>query len=182
MEGALTIAVQARPAVDVGELFERQGARIGAFIRRRTGEGAHVDDLVQETFLVAHRRAATYRGDAAALTWLFGIANNLCRRHARGRRRLDGFLARLVGRPEPVIERADELLGRTQEIATARAAIAALPDALREVFVLYELEEVEGEAIAGLLDLPIGTVWSRLRSARLRFTSFVQRRRAREEA
>ncbi len=58
------------------DLFAAYAGRVAAFVRRRVGDGPHVDDIVQETFLTAHRELSRFRGDAQHSTWLMGIANN----------------------------------------------------------------------------------------------------------
>ncbi len=74
------------------------------------------------------------------------------------------------------------MIAQAQHLAMARVIIGRLPDALREVFVLYELEELDGEAIGEMLAIPLGTVWSRLHAARRRFSTTMQRHLSRPEA
>jgi RNA polymerase sigma factor (sigma-70 family) len=133
---------------------------------------ADVEDIVQETFLVALRRydpiafGRSVHGEARPSTWLFGILRNVLRNHARGERRrrarLDA-LAQIDAAPPPSDARSalglrllDEFLGELE------------PDR-REVFVLAELEGLRGPEIARTLDINHNTVRSRLRSARQAF-------------
>src|SRR5215472_10975396 len=70
--------------LDVTELYKAHGAFLGRVIQRLLGDGAHVDDLLQETFIVAHKKRDVFDGRADVKTWLYGIAVNLCMRHRRG--------------------------------------------------------------------------------------------------
>jgi RNA polymerase sigma-70 factor (ECF subfamily) len=173
-----------RVGLDASQLFVTHGPFIGRVIRRLTGDGPQVDDLLQETFIVAHRRRADFDPRSDARAWLYGIAAKLCSRHHRGLSRFARLKQRLVeelpeGWASPV-ERPDRALERQEEVRTVREAIERLSFKQREVFVLFELEGLEGEAIAELLGLPLGTVWTRLKAARERFTQQVRRARLKE--
>jgi RNA polymerase sigma-70 factor (ECF subfamily) len=94
--------------------------------------------------------------------------------------RLDRFKGKLaVETPEdsPSPERE---LRRSQGAALLHRAIESLPFKHKEVFVLYELEELEGREISELLDVPLGTVWTRLHKARKLFEKQVAKLRAGE--
>ncbi len=85
--------------IDVGALFEEQGARVLAFTLRMLGNRADAEDATQETFLRAYRHARTYAGDSAASTWLFAIARNVCLDRLRSRApRSFGALEEIVRR------------------------------------------------------------------------------------
>jgi RNA polymerase sigma-70 factor, ECF subfamily len=110
-------------------------------------------------------------------TWLFEI----CVRVAHAQRRTDrDHLADV-----PIEEiggahyQACDLIEHKQQMQVLDVLLDELPMEQRCVFVLYELEEMTGEQIAELLDLPIGTVWSRLRLARQAFRVSIHRRAAR---
>ena len=164
------------PGVDIDALYAEHAPFIGRVVARLTGDGAHVDDLIQETFIVAFKKRATYDGRAAARTWLYGIAANLALRHRRGVGRWLRMLAGLAGEPMSLAMRPDRDLDRARASAVVADVLALLPFKQREVFVLYELEELDGQAIATLLDIPVNTVWTRLHHARKRFTDTMQRR------
>lgn len=163
------------PGLDIEALFAEHAPFIAAVIQRVSGPGAHIDDLVQETFLVAFRNRDRFDGRSQARTWLYGIAIRLCSRRGRSLRRLAGFLRRLSA--EPALEesaRPDGELDRAEKRAVVHAALQRLSLRHREVFVLYELEELEGAEIADLLGVPIGTVWTRLHHARRRFRKLMR--------
>jgi len=164
--------------LDIAALFAEHGEFIANVIRRLAGPGSHVDDLVQETFVVAHRKRHRFDPERAApRTWLYGIAANLCRRHHRSAHRLARLRARLVTEQtdEPAPAPDQEVL-RRQQAAVVHEALARLPFKQREVFSLYELHNLDGASIAAMLDIPEGTVWTRLHHARKRFERLVRAR------
>ena len=137
-----------------------------------------MDDLLQETFIIAFQKAHRFDGTRAeARSWLYGIAANLCRRHGRSQRRAGRFVNRYKEHTElqAKIEGPDRAMIRAEEIQTVRNAIQKLPFKQREVFVLFELEGLEGKAIGSLLNIKEGTVWTRLHYARKSFEKTVQK-------
>jgi RNA polymerase sigma-70 factor (ECF subfamily) len=171
--------------LDVAGLYAEHGAFIGRVIQRLVGSGPHVDDLVQETFIVAFRKRATFDGRAAARTWLYGIAANLSMRHRRGMRRFGLFQDRLArevsATDEDVPDRQlERQLERRRHVAIVHEVLSRLPFKQREVFVLYELEGLDGAQISELLGVPLGTVWTRLRVARQSFEPAMRKRIAKE--
>lgn len=167
--------------LDVAEIYDAHAAFIGRVIQRLTGDGPHVDDLLQETFIVAFRRRGDFDGRAAVRSWLYGIASNLCRRHSRGQRRLWRFRSRLAREPRaPAPPSPEREVERSQAAALVHAALQQLPYRQREAFVLYELEGLQGREIAELLGIPIGTVWTRLHNARRAFAAQVRQSEAAE--
>jgi RNA polymerase sigma-70 factor (ECF subfamily) len=165
------------PALDLDVLYAEHAGFLGRVLVRLVGDGAHVDDLLQETFVVAFRRRDRFDGTSAPRTWLYGIAARLAMRHRRGAgrwlRALAGFTAepRTDSAPGP-----DADVDRAHARAAIRDALEHLPFKQREVFVLYELVELDGPQIAEMLGIPVGTVWTRLHHARRRFQDVMRRR------
>lgn len=118
-------------------------------------------DLCQETFLVAARSADTFEGRSAPYTWLYGIMKNLRRsRRRKAARTLPADAPRLtVATPEA-------RLTREQTHRRVHDAIARLPESQREAVALFYLEELRVAEVADRLNVPIGTVKSRLSAAR----------------
>ncbi|TDD81915.1 RNA polymerase sigma factor [Actinomadura rubrisoli] len=153
-------------------LFDRHAVSIHRYIAQRLGADT-ADDLMAETFLVAFRQRHRYdvsRLDARP--WLFGIATNLMARHRAAEVRKYRLLARssVQGRPldeaavQQVIDRVD-----AQGLHGALASgLAALPRRLRDVLLLFAWAELSYDEIAQALDIPVGTVRSRLFRARRR--------------
>jgi RNA polymerase sigma-70 factor (ECF subfamily) len=181
---SVATSVEARD-LDVGLLYAEHARFIGRVILRLVGDGPHVDDLLQETFLVAYRRRRSFDSRVHPRTWLYGIAINLCRRHRRGLFRLFRFRARLERDPAPTLPSTallpEDHVVRSEALAQALSIVRALPFDQREVFVLYELEEMEGADIAQLLQIPLGTVWTRLHKARAKFMDGLRRRQRAKE-
>lgn len=164
--------------LDIERLFDTHGAFIARVIQRLTGDGPHVDDLLQETFVIAFQKAHRFdETRAEPSSWLYGIAANLCRRYGRSRKRAGNFMSRFTQYENLVsrVEGPDREIIREEEIRTVRRAIEKLPFKQREVFVLFELEGMEGKDIGTLLKLKEGTVWTRLHYARKSFVSTVRK-------
>lgn len=126
---------------------------------------AELPDAVQEVFVVASKRYHELDFSTRLTTWLYAT----CLRVASDRRR------KVKNRQEvSYVEPIDELgISAEQSEAELQRLLASALDTLpleqRAVFTLFELDGLTGEAIAELLDLPLGTVFSRLRLARQRF-------------
>ncbi len=142
---------------------------------------SHVEDVVQEVFLVLHRRRHDFRNESSVKTWLHGIALRVARRH-RGRIQR-GELAPLppnTHSKSPSVE--SRVAGRAQ-LARLDALLDQLPDEQREVFVLAEVAQLRAPEIAEVMGIKLNTVYSRLRLARSRMkTSLEAMRRADSEA
>jgi RNA polymerase sigma-70 factor (ECF subfamily) len=128
-------------------------------------------DATQEVFLVVYKKLPEFEGRAQLGTWIFQI----CRRVASTYRRSAPVRREVVTDSAELSERVDELhvtadvSSLAQAVSMARAILDKLPDSQRDVFILYELEQLSGEEIAEQLCVPLGTVRSRLRLARQAF-------------
>ena len=141
-------------------LFERHVDAIHRFVSRLRASDAHaVDDLVQMTFVRAFQGAARFRGTSAR-SWLYGIAANVVREHARSEIRRKRALE-VVADTLPRTSRPRDLM-----LARLPAAIAELPLDLRAAFVLVDLEGERGTEAAAALGIPEGTLWRRVSEAR----------------
>lgn len=146
--------------------FEATREPLFRFLFGMLGSREEAEDMVQETWLTAHREAERFRGDAALLTWLTGIALN----HARGRlrrRRLERWLT-LDFEVFSAEEAPESAAVRREEAERVRDAVAALPDHEREVLTMFDWEGLSHGEIARLLGCAEGTVWSLLSRARAR--------------
>lgn len=144
------------------DLIERYQQPVHALIWRLfAGRARHrVEDLVQETFVRVLRALPEWEpaGTATLSTWILTIATRLALNELRRPE-----LARLEVEPEG---RSDQTAERRQLGAAIAAAVAALPDAQRAVFVLREYHGLEYREIADVLELDLDTVKSRLSRAR----------------
>ena len=165
-------------ALTLAEVYETQFDFVWRSARRLGVASLHVDDVVQEVFLVVHRRLAEFEGRSALKTWLFGITRRVVRDHRRSARRKP---AEPLGSLEPADQSGmpDAQLSQRQESRTLHALLDALDEDKREVFVLAELEQMSGPEIAEALDVNINTVYARLRAARSAFEQAVVRHQAR---
>jgi RNA polymerase sigma-70 factor, ECF subfamily len=142
----------------------------------RLGVPAHsIDDVVQEAFVAANRRRADI-GAGQARGFLFAAAVRLSSNY-----RQRAHVRREVSQGEQIEEAAsrqpdaEQLLSDKRRCELLEQALAGLSDAHRTVFVLYELEGFSVPEIAGLLELPLGTVASRLGRARGKFSELATR-------
>lgn len=158
----------------LGQLFDRHHVAVHRFaLRLVQGHAADADDIVQQTFLTAHRGAHRFDGRAGARAWLLGIAAQ----HARHRRRSFARVARLLAslRAQPMASpRSPERAAADHErLARLEAAIDRLPARAREVFLLCEVEQVRGVDAAIVLGAPEGTIYRRLHDARRRLRALL---------
>jgi RNA polymerase sigma-70 factor (ECF subfamily) len=112
----------------------------------------------------------TFRGSSAFYTWLYRIAFNLAMSHARREHKtasLDGLKSLTGSEPVDGQPAPDAGLLRDEHIALVRAALAELDVDYRQIIVLREIDGCRYEEIAEILDVPIGTVRSRLFRARM---------------
>ena len=139
---------------------------------------ADAEDAVQQVFIVASQKVADIE-PGRERAFLFGTALRIASRARRTAQRRREVLDDEPGDrvdPEPT---ADEQLDRARARAELDAILDGMPIELRAVFVLFELEQVTMAEIATLLDLPPGTVASRLRRAREHFQAAARRHAAR---
>ena len=126
---------------------------------------ALADDLVQETLSKAWARRAQLRDEAALKAWMVSIMNHCWLDHLRSRRDFDD-VDDLQDILESGADTPDVCCNREQVVACVRAAVARLPLGQRQVLTLVDLEEFGYAEVAGILNIPVGTVMSRLSRAR----------------
>ncbi len=158
-----------------GAIFDRYAPVVHRYLARRIG-GSLADDLTAETFLIAFRGRDRY--DAAhdnALPWLYGIAANLLRGHQRAEIRQYRALSR--SGVDPALggsvrhdhgDRVSAEVTAAGHVRALAAVLAKLPVGEREVLTLISQAQLSYPEVARALDIPVGTVRSRLHSARKR--------------
>jgi RNA polymerase sigma-70 factor, ECF subfamily len=151
-------------------LFRAHAPFVVRLLTRLGVPPSHVDDLVQEVFLTAHRRGGFTPGAARPTTWLAEIALRVASTARRSRRRSR------VTSDENAVDAAVSEAPTPFDAASTRQALGRVERALdamdldrRAIFVLFELEGESCEAIAAGLGVPVGTVYSRLHAARRDF-------------
>lgn len=166
-------------------VFDRVYREHFAFVwrsARRLGVGdASLDDVVQEVFVVVHRRLADFEGRSSLKTWLFGITLRLVRDHRRAMKRRapasDRELETVAAeQPDP-----SENAQRGEAVRMLHAILDQLEDEQREVFVMAELEQLTMPEIASAIGINVNTAYARLRLAREDFDRAVTRQSARDE-
>jgi RNA polymerase sigma-70 factor (ECF subfamily) len=166
-------AVAERPAsasaLEFDSVYETEFDYVYRVVSRLAG-GKDVEDLVQEVFVVVHRRLPEYRGDARLTTWLFRIAYRVVGAHVRRdrlRRRVLHFFGFESEGPAPAFQRTEA--ERLHEARLVRAALERLSFEKRSALVLFEVEGWSGDEIAAAVGAPVATVYTRLLHARREF-------------
>src|ERR1700739_3917073 len=157
---------------DMVHLIEPVLPSLRRYPRTFVSDASPADDLVQDTLERAISRWHQRRSEGDARTWLFTILHNLAVNHFRRAARR--------GREVPLDDagESDVAVPSTQEDALRRddilGALGQLPDDQRGVLLLVSLEDVSYAEAAGILDIPIGTVMSRLARARARLLKLLE--------
>jgi RNA polymerase sigma-70 factor (ECF subfamily) len=152
---------------DLASVYEAHADFVWLTLQRLGVPSADLEDVMQEVFLVVHRRLPEWRAEGTMQSWLYSI----CRRLASNyRRRPDnqGGRASLELEVDVASEARDPEQAAVVSEAKDRldAILARLSDDKRVVFVMFELELKPPSEIAAMLSIPIGTVYSRIHAAR----------------
>jgi RNA polymerase sigma-70 factor (ECF subfamily) len=151
-----------------GALFERHAKPIYNYCFRRVGSWATAEDLLSVVFIEAWRRRNKELPPDKVLPWLYGIATNVVRNKRRSERRFAAALSRMP-RAQPARDFAPDSDQRVDDEWQAQGALKLLrklPRREQDVFVLCAVMELSYEDAALALDVPVGTVRSRLSRAR----------------
>jgi RNA polymerase sigma-70 factor (ECF subfamily) len=163
------------PAIATDDAFDRVYRDHVRFVwrcvRRLGVDDSSVEDVVQDAFVVVHRRLGEFEGRSTTRTWLYGIVRRVVADHRRTRRRKP---LHLVEHPQEETEvaatgDAHSDAERSEQVALMRRVLARLSDEKREVLVLADFEEMTMSEIAEATDTNPNTVSSRLRAARREF-------------
>ncbi len=174
----MNAAAELPPTPDFAQVYETCFDHVWLTLRRLGVVERELDDATHNVFVVVHRRLSDFDTERAVKPWLSGIAYRVAadeRRRARHRREALGHPAmdlRASERPGP--ERA---LAARQARSLVHQALETLDLGQRAVFVMAELDGSSGPEIAAALEVPLNTVYSRLRAARQRFAATVRRLR-----
>lgn len=173
------------------ELVHRHQGRVFGLCLRWLGDRVAAEEIAQDTFLSAWRALPGFRAEARFDTWLRRIAVNKCKnRKVYGFRRGYGLHDSIDVLPDEDRPRlqlvhggpaADAGIHRDQADAIVRSALAALPDEQRAIVVLRDVEDLDYDEIADILEIPRGTVKSRLHRARTALALVLSARLNRED-
>jgi RNA polymerase sigma-70 factor, ECF subfamily len=155
------------------ELVRRHQSAIVSLARALTRGSADAEDIAQEVFLRAWRSLSGFRGDSAFRTWLHRVAVNVVHSHTGRVSRLRRLLLPQTGtsQADDLIERAPARTDLEAETVLRDAidrALATLPEELRVAVTLRDVQGLDYREIAEILDVPIGTVESRIFRGRQR--------------
>lgn len=173
---------QEEERLDAETLFRRHADFVANFLHRLGAPALDIDDLVQEVFLVAHRREGfVQRGAARPTTWLAEIAIRVAsvNRRRKRRSREDPDTA-VIGSIESDDVSVVRVVETNEAMRRVQRALDGLDEEKRAAFILYELEGESCAAIAAGLGIPVGTVYSRLHKARKEFMKAHERLLMRE--
>jgi RNA polymerase sigma-70 factor (ECF subfamily) len=153
-------------------IYHQHAARLYSLACRMAGSAEDGEDLLQEIFLQAHRKMASFKGDAALGTWLYRLALNHCLDFVRSRQARMGKLTESLD-----AESAREPASR-RDTPIARIdldrALQQLPDGCREAFVLHDVEGFDHKEVGELLGIAEGTSKSQVFKARVRLRGLLK--------
>ena len=155
-----------------GKLVDLYQARIIGFVKRMVRNSEEAEDISQEVFIRAFQNLSKFDGRSSLRTWLFRIAYNLCVDQARKKNRHAPELGLIDQETEEVIEISDpkwnpETVILDEEMRSiVEQSVATLSEKLRSVLLLHDKEELGYGELSEMLNIPVGTVKSRLFLAR----------------
>ena len=169
-------------SLDLREVYRSHFPFVWRTVSRLGVASGSVDDVVQEVFIVVHRRLSEFEGRSSLKTWIFGIVRRVVADHRRS-------AARRLKTEDVTIEsfhdesglRPDEALAEEEAFQLLNRVLDQLDEEKREVFILTEFEQITMAEIAEMLDINPNTISSRLRSARRDFEAALARQTTRDE-
>lgn len=171
-DGEIVRRFRAGDASAFDEVVARHRDGVYRFVRARLGLPSHeAEDVTQDVLVLVYRRLARFEGRSRLRTWILGVAANVCRERRRSPSLREMSLDHGEG-SEPLRTLPDGNAGLEAALArrelqeAVRSAIQSLAPHHREAILLREIEGLTYEEMAGLLDVPVGTVRSRLHNAR----------------
>ena len=158
----------------VGELARRHLERLASFLYGMTGDSAASLDLAQEAFVRVYKHRDNYKQIARFSTWLYTIGRNLALNEIRNRKRRPGQIGgatdsqemAALGQVAADVDTPDQVAQREDIAVIVRREVMSLPEHYRTVIILCDLDERSYAEAAAILEVPVGTVRSRLSRAR----------------
>jgi RNA polymerase sigma-70 factor (ECF subfamily) len=157
------------------ELYRQHAGRLYSLVLRMAGSAHEAEDLLQEVFLQAHRKLASFRGESSLGTWLYRLGMNYCLDYLRGKQARmgratesleeEGILEPAV--PAPVVPTAISRMDLER-------AIARLPQGCRAAFLLHDVEGFEHHEVAAMLGVSEGTSKSQVHKARMKLRAMLR--------
>jgi RNA polymerase sigma-70 factor, ECF subfamily len=174
------ISGEAEAPADFESIYREHFRFVWRVARRLGIEAAFLDDVVQETFVVVHRRLGDFGRRSTVKTWLYGIVRRVVADHLRVlRRKPPGksieTAAEMASTADTTVRSPEASMERAEQVHLLRKLLEGLDDDKREVFILAEIEEMTMAEVAEALGANVNTVASRLRSARREFEDALKR-------
>jgi RNA polymerase sigma-70 factor, ECF subfamily len=171
----LTERIRSGDGLAFEELYRRHASRLYNLAYRMAGTANDAEDLLQDIFLLVHRKLGSFRGDSSLATWLYRLAMNHCldvvrSRHTRMNQQTDALDEETA--PVPAQTQA---LGAVHRIDLERA-ISRLPPACRAAFLLHDVEGFGHQEVGTILGISEGTSKSQVHKARLRIRAYLTQR------
>jgi len=166
-EAAIATAAESAHVLEVRTIYREHGRFVWLSLQRLGIHLSDLDDVAQDVFMIVHRRLGTFDRRARISTWLFGICMRVAANYRRRRRWTHEVLAGGSEDDRPSgLAAADDILVRREQREIAERALNRLEVAKRATFVMFEIESLSCLEIAEVMNVPVGTVYSRLHSAR----------------
>jgi RNA polymerase sigma-70 factor (ECF subfamily) len=156
-------------ALAIEQLVDNYQERIYRLVLSILDDPGEAEDGTQEVFLAALRALDSFRGEASFTTWLYSIAINVCRNRLKTRRRherIKGIFQELFHQTADRSSSLEEWVIKDESDAVLWQAIRAIDDKHRLPIILGYYHDLPVAEIAEMLDIPAGTVHSRLNAAR----------------
>jgi len=157
-----------------GELVQRHYAEVVRVVYRLCGDASLAEDASQDAFLRAWVKLPAFQATSPLRNWLFRIAVNAALDVLRRKPEEQLEEGQILLVPDPSLGPESALIEKEQA-ASVQRAIQSLPEAARSVLVLREYGELSYQEISSVLDIPLGTVMSRLNYARTRLREDLKR-------
>jgi RNA polymerase sigma-70 factor (ECF subfamily) len=163
-------------------IYDRHADFVWRMLRRQGVADQDLADATQEVFLAVHRNLSRFQNRSSLTTWLFTVCRSVARDHRR--RVYHRYEVQEPGKLEGEIDLRADVQGAAESSERRlllESILGELPPDQRNVFVLFEIEEMTGEEISQMLAAPLGTVYSRLALARKAFRQALARRQPIEQ-
>ena len=172
------IAAVSEPGTGFREIYDRYFGFVWRSAANRGVPSAALDDVVQEVFIVVHRKLPEFEGRASLRTWIAAIVRRVVSDYVHKRGNQPAGDEALEREPAAGSSPAEQL-ERKVALDLLDHMLAKMSEDQREVFVLHEIEQLSGSEIAEITGSNENTVWTRLRAARRIFQEGVTRQQAR---
>jgi RNA polymerase sigma-70 factor (ECF subfamily) len=181
----MPVVVSRRPTISVPSfptLYKTYFDFVWSMTRQLGVNQAELDDVVQEIFIIIHARMHTIERPASLRSWIYGIMRRIVSTYHRTKRTRLIETGTVRVEPEMVCPEwttPHKLAEQSEQAKLLWSLLEKLDAPKREIFVLSELEEMTAPEIAAAIDVPLNTVYSRLRTARQELDDALRRHHAR---